>query len=208
MKRLALSAIIIALSIVASLTSAGERNTKYFAFVGEKMSIDPVSPESGDIRMDYEFIVKYRVLKSVYGAFDGEVIEFTVFDHHGTPRFSEHRHALLYVQQDHDGKYYHSKYMYSPLYQTAEGRWAGPYDAYDYSHEYNKELTIQPEPIEFIEPVSVDISQVPIELVDEYYPTPYYRIEGQRAIALYGNYVPELFRLKQHGILRARGDFQ
>jgi hypothetical protein len=32
--------------------------------------------------------------------------------------------------------------------------------------------------------------------------------EGKNAIAVYGNYLDELFLLKQNGVLKARGDFQ
>lgn len=207
MKQQAVFCLVLALSIGIGAASAGESNTKYFAFVGEKVSLEPVPPDVENLRRDREFLAKYRVLEPVYGVFNREVIEFTVFDHYGNPRFAEHRHVLLYVEY-HDGKYYHSKYMYSPLYKTVKGRWAGPYDAYDYNHENNRKLAIKPEIIDFADQVTVDISEVPPEQVGQFYPAPYYRIEGLKAIAVYGNYLPELFRLKQHGVLRARGDFQ
>ncbi len=36
------------------------------------------------------------------------------------------------------------------------------------------------------------------------YPEPYFKVVGDRAIAIYGNYIEELFRLKKENVLRAR----
>lgn len=182
----------------------GEENSKYFVFVGEKISLEPLPPKAGD----YRFLAKYRVLEPFKGTYKGTEIEFTIFDHRGTPTFSKYKHVLLYVELR-DGRYYHSKYQYSPLYKTKSGKWAGPYTTYDYEHEYNTHTTIRPEIIEFAEPVVFDIpSGLTAKEAKAWYPTPFYKIEGNKAIAVYGNYVDELFLLKQNGVLKARGDFQ
>jgi hypothetical protein len=186
----------------------GEENSKYFVFVGEKISLEPVPPKAGETPFDSQFLAKYRVLEPFRGTYKGTEIEFTVFDHYGTPSFSRHKYVLLYVEL-HDGHYYHSKYQYSPLYKTKSGKWAAPYSTYDYQHEYNKHTTIKPEIIEFAEPVVVDIpSRLTAKEAKAWYPAPFYKIEGKKAIAVYGNYIDELFRLKQNGVLKARGDFQ
>jgi hypothetical protein len=39
----------------------------------------------------------------------------------------------------------------------------------------------------------------------EWFPQPYYKIEKKQAIPIYGNYVEDLFILKQQTILKARG---
>jgi len=185
-----------------------EENSKYFVFVGEKISLERVATKAGERSLDQRFLAKYRVLEPFRGTYKGTEIEFTVFDHYGIPPFSKYRHVLLYVEL-HDGHYYHSKYQYSPLYKTKSGKWAGPYATYDYQHEYNKRTTIRPEIIEFTEPVVFDIpSTLTANDVKAWYPAPFYKIEGNKAIAEYGNYVDELFLLKQNGVLKARGDFQ
>jgi len=185
-----------------------EENSKYFVFVGEKISLERVAPKAGERSLDQRFLAKYRVLEPFRGTYKGTEIEFTVFDHYGIPPFSKYRYVLLYVEL-HDGHYYHSKYQYSPLYKTKSGKWAGPYATYDYQHEYNKRTTIRPEIIEFTEPVVFDIpSTLTANDVKAWYPAPFYKIEGNKAIAEYGNYVDELFLLKQNGVLKARGDFQ
>jgi len=203
MRYLLLTALLPLLAQVA----VGAENSKYFAFVGEKISLDPVPARNGKVTFDAEFLARYRVLEPYWGTYGGKEIEFTVFDHYGTPPFSKYQHVLLYVVR-HNGRYYHSKYQYSPLYKTKGGLWAGPYDADDYDHEYNKNTSIRPEIIDFQEPVVVDVSQLPAAQIEMWFPEPYYRVEGGKATAIYGNYLKELFLLKQSGVLKARGDFQ
>ena len=62
--------------------------------------------------------------------------------------------------------------------------------------------------IEFKKPVVIDVSRYEKDDVPKWFPAPYFRVKGDKAIAVYGNYVPELFLLKQNGVLKARGDFQ
>ena len=187
--------------------SLGEENSKYFAFVGEKISLTPVPPKEGEIPFDAQFLAKYRIVEPFWGTYDGREIDFSVFDHYGTPPFSKYQHVLLYVER-HEGKYYHAKYQFSPLYKTKDGRWAGPYNAHDYNHEFNRNTTIKPEIIDFEELVVVDISHLQPDEIKKWFPEPYFRVDGGKVIAIYGNYVRELFLLKQNGVLRARGDFQ
>ena len=189
------------------LASADASNDKYFVFVGEKISVEPVIPIQGELKVDQQFIAKYRVLEKVYGNYDNELIEFNVFDHRGFPPFAKYEHALIYIVI-HNGKYYHAKYMSSPLFETVDGKWAGPYDAHYYSYVNNNDTQIKPEIILFRKPVIFDISHWKPSDVKKFYPKPYYKIKGKQAVAVYGNYVPELFLLKQHGLLRARGHFQ
>jgi hypothetical protein len=186
--------------------SHAAENSKYFVFVGEKISVTAVLPKEGEIPFDEQYLAKYRVLESFRGGYDGKEIEFTAFDHYGSPGFAKYQHVLMYVEL-HEGKYFHAKYQYTPLYRTKDGRWAGPYDAYDYGHEYNKGTAIKPEVIDFLVPVVFDIAR-DAKNPEKSFPKPYYRIEGRKAIAVYGNYVQELFLLKQNGVLKARGDFQ
>ncbi|WP_309714077.1 hypothetical protein [Armatimonas sp.] len=199
---------LISLALLAvSQYSPGAANSKYFVFVGEKISVTAVPPKVGKVPFDQQFLARYRVLKPYRGIYDGNEIDFTVYDHMGSVSFSKYNHVLLYVEL-YSGKYIHAKYQYSPLYRTKNGLWAAPYDMYDYGHEYNKNTAIKPEIIDFVEPVEVDISGLKKKDAGHMFPKPYYRISGRKAIAIYGNYVPELFLLKQNGVLKARGDFQ
>ncbi|HYD89875.1 MAG TPA: hypothetical protein VEA37_00115, partial [Flavobacterium sp.] len=107
--------------------------------------------------------------------------------------------VLLYLSAD-SGTYYHQKYMYNDVYKTKDGGWAGTYARNDYNHPYNKYTTIKPIKIDFIERVAY--------LKNDEYSEPYFKTVGDSVIAMYGNYVDELFTLKRNGFLTARGMFE
>lgn len=156
--------------------------SRLFVFVGEKISVELLPHRAGS--MDDCFKAKYVILEKVYGNFSDDTIEFVAYDHYGTPAFSEFKTVLLYVSAD-SGTYYHQKYMYNDVYKTKDGRWAGPYAVDDYEHAYNKHTKIKPVKIEFPE-----------------------KTIGDTAIAIYGNYVEELFALKKTGVLTSRKLFE
>lgn len=98
--------------------------------------------------------------------------------------------------------------MFDPLAKTKEGRWAGPYSS-EYGHPYNKHTTFKPVKIDFVEEISF-----PINFTNEdgkeftlSYQEPYFKTVGNKAIAVYGNYIPELFKLRRGGVLTARNLF-
>ncbi|MBB6342979.1 hypothetical protein HNP49_003167 [Pseudomonas fluvialis] len=202
--RAALTLIILLLSFPAF---SEQENSKHFVFIGKKINLETVPPKDGEISLDSQFLATYEILEPYRGTYKGNRIEFTAYDHYGTPQFSLYEHVLLYVEM-HNGQYFHSKYQFSPLYKDKSGKWAGTYASYDYEHSYNKNMPIKPVKIEFNEPIFHDISDIAKDRIAKAFPAPYYRVEGKKAIAVYGNYVDELFRLKQSGVLKARGDFQ
>ncbi|PHZ84766.1 hypothetical protein [Paremcibacter congregatus] len=182
-------------------------NSQFFVFVGEKIHLSRDASPEGALSFDEQFSAKYKIIKPYKGSYSGTEIEFTVFDHYGIPAFSKYKYVLLYVVL-HEGKYYHSKYMFSPLYKTSTGKWAGPYDVSAYAHSFNKNTNIKPKVIDFSAPVEIDISDMGEAQVERWYPKPYYKIKGNKALAVYGNYIDELFLLKQNGVLKAREQFQ
>lgn len=180
-------------------------SNQLFVFVGEKIAVEPLPHKR--YSMDNAFKAKYAILKKEYGDFPGDTIEFVAYDHYGTPAFSKFKNVLLFVSAD-SGTYYHQKYMYNDVYKTKDGRWAGTYTD-DYEHEYNKHTKIKPVKIEFAERVAY-----PTIMIDDdgrqiklSYPKPFFRTIGDSAIAVYGNYIDDLFKLKRDGVLTARGLF-
>lgn len=151
-----LAILLISLIFSGSALSDTE-GSKYFVFIGEKISLEPVPPKEGEIPFDSQFLATYRIIDPYRGTYQGNEIEFTVFDHYGRPPFANYERVLLYVVK-HDGRYYHSKYQFTPVYKTKSGKWAGAYAAYDYAHSYNKNTKIKPVKIEFSEPVVIDIT--------------------------------------------------
>lgn len=182
-------------------------NNKLFVFVGQKLSVDPLPHKEG--LMDGGFKAEYLILQKVYGNFLNDTIEFVAYDHYGIPPFSKFENVLLFVSAD-SGLYYHQKYMYNDVYQTKGGKWAGTYAEYDYGHAYNKHTKVKPIKIDFIKEISypTKIVRSDSQIVTIAYPKPYFKTVGDKAIAIYGNYVDELFVLKRDGYLTARGIFE
>jgi hypothetical protein len=172
-------------------------SNRLFVFVGEKISVEPLPYLRGSI--DNGFKAKYAILKKVYGDFPEDTIEFVTYDHYGVPPFSKFKNVLLYVSAN-TGMYYHQKYMYNDVYKTKDGRWAGSYAGDDYEHPYNKHTKIKSIKIDFTEMVAYP--------KNDDYPNPYFKTIGDSTIAIYGNYVEELFALKKTGILTARDLFK
>lgn len=173
-----------------------------FVFVGEKISITPIPRSQGDF--DSGVKAKYLVLQRVYGYYEKDTIEFEAYDHFGRFGFADYKNVLLYISE-YEGRLIQEKYMYDPLYKTKDGRWASFYSD-DYGHVNNEHTTVKPERIEFAEEVSFSVKALnengkEILLT---YQEPYFKIVGDKAVAVYGNYVPELFRLKREGVLTAR----
>ena len=156
------------------------------------------------ISMDSRYVAKYKILQLIHGTYKTDTIEFLAFDHYGKPGFSKYKNVLLFVSID-NGKLYHVKYQYFPLYLDKNGKWASPYPSGDYNHPFKDSITVKPQIIEFVNEVSFPIDKLPKDEIKSWYPKPFYTIKNKRAIAVYGNYVNELFILKQQTILKARG---
>ena len=182
-------------------------NNKLFVFVGQKTSVDNLPHREGS--MDGGFKAKYKILQKVFGNFSRDTIEFVAYDHYGIPPFSKFENVLLFVSADR-GTYFHQKYMYNDVYLTKESKWAGTYAEKDYGHEYNKKTRVKPVKIDFAEEVSYPkkIIRSDSQVITINYPKPYFKIVGDKAVAVYGNYVNDLFILKRDGYLTAREIFK
>lgn len=189
------------LLVVAFFSTAqvtfGAENSNYLVFVGEKVSLDSVY--NGKMPFYSKYLANYRVIGTLLGNYDKKEIEFTAFDHTGEPGFSSYYFSLLKVKHEGDG--YTQVGRYSPLFMTKTGQWAGTYDANDYDPNFIKHTKIKPRKIDFAKPVELDIQYLDKKTIKSWYPQPYYRIEGKKAIAVYGNYVWELFQLHQNRIV-------
>lgn len=182
-------------------------NNRLFVFVGQKISVEPLPRQR--YAFDQGFKAKYLVIEKVFGDFPSDTIEFVAYDHYGTPAFSKYKHVLLFVSAD-SGTYYHQKYMYNDVYKTKDGRWAGAYAVGDYLHEYNKQTKVKPVIIHFAERVCYARKIITEQghTLTANYPKPYFKTVGDSAVAIYGNYVHDLFILKRDGFLTAREIFR
>jgi hypothetical protein len=180
-----------------------ENSNTLFVFVGEKLDFVELPYDSGS--MDVGFKLKYKILQRIYGDYKDDTIEFEAYDHYGTPPFSKYKNVMLFVSEE-NGLYYHEKYQYFDVYKTKSNRWASSYKQSDYRHSYNLNTSVKPEKIDYIDrvvyPTIIKYNDNKIDTIK--YPMPYYNTIGDSAIAIYGNYVEELFRLKKEGVLAAR----
>lgn len=182
-------------------TNENEKKNNLIVFVGKKLNITALPHRQGEFYLQYK--VKYEILQRVYGHYLSDTIEFIASDHSsGTPDFSKYKTVLLFVTKF-EGKYYQETYIYNEVYLAQNGRWAGRYFDYDYEHPNNKQINIKPEIINFKEEVSYPLKIKDDELIIPFI-KPYYKIVGDKAIVVYGNYVDELFRLRKEGVLTAR----
>lgn len=112
-------------------TKGSAGNGRVIAFVGEQVFTReaperPSTDETGRtvIRMDSEWQSRYRILEVLSGTHESPTIDFTAFDHYGTPHYSKaDGPILLYVWDLEDGRY-HSKYKFRPVYMTTQGDFA------------------------------------------------------------------------------------
>jgi len=215
--RIAATILMILFSLLS--TFGQTRKDSLIVFVGEKIEVKyiegPIEErtiiiEGNDtiihvrVRMDSEYLAKYKILQLVHGSYISDTIEFTVYDHYGEPAFSKYQTVLLFVSE-YNEKLYHEKYQYFDLYMTENGKWASSYSSEDYNHPFKDNITVQPEKIPFIDNVFYSVKKWPAYEIKKRFPRPYYKIKKKRAIAIYGNYVEDLFILKQQTILKARG---
>jgi hypothetical protein len=191
-----------------STTAYAQKGTLY-VFVGEKIELMPFDEGKveGELVNDNAFKARYRVLYNVYGGYYSDTIEFEVHDHYGSPAFAEFSHVLLFVSEI-NGKFYHEKYQYFDVYKTRDGRWAGDGDPYKFDGQIEKSRRlVKPIPITFEKVVAFDLKDLDRSLIHKFYPAPYYKVQNQKAYALMGNYVEDLFLVKKEGVLKARGLF-
>ena len=179
------------------LTSKSERQNTLFVFVGEKLALDELRQDSGSWNRKYHG--KYKVLERVYGDYKKDVIEFTAYDHYGTPEFSLYKYVLMFVSEK-NGKYYHERYQYFDLYMTDKHKWASPYKT-------NNSQEHKPEIMNFLQHVSYPIMNSYGENNLSNYPQPFYKVSGDSAYPVYGNYVDDLFLIKKKSTLKWRGLF-
>ncbi|RZK38691.1 MAG: hypothetical protein EOO90_21430 [Pedobacter sp.] len=215
---------ILILSLFFWSFSFAQNKDSLLVFVGEKIEIkhipqpiskkfidtiinekDTIFEEKFVINTDSKFVAKYKVIQILNGRYVADTISFNLFVHSGGPNFAPYKHALLFVYP-HKEEFYLEKYQSIDVYLTKNKRWAGAYSVIDYQHPNNSRFTVKPEIIQFIEPVTYVIGSIADS--PKNYPSPYYFINSNQAKAVYGNYVEDLFKLKQQGVLKVRGYYK
>jgi hypothetical protein len=186
-------------------TEPGQPPVNLIALVGRKIEARYVEPKSGPPRFDGEYFLRYEVLQVVCGSYQKKEISFSSYVHIGRPPFLDHEYGLVYVSKEGE-RWVQQKYLFQPVYPTADGRWAGCGDPYDGGYIHGS--GVKAEPIKFKPPVLFDIRNVPEFVRERKFPLPLFRYENETAVCLMGNYPDALFRVMKEGFLTARGVFR
>jgi hypothetical protein len=191
---------------VHPVTDGTDSGVNLIAFVGRRIEVREVErePKPGEWFLDAEYLLRYEVLEVVFGTYTRKKIEFSSYIHTGPPAFKTHEYGLIYVSKVR-GRFVQQKYLFQPVYPTADGRWAGCGDPYDGGHWSGG--GVKAEPINFKPAVVFDIRNVPAFVLERKYPLPLFRYENDTAVCLMGNYPDALFRVMKEGILTSSGVF-
>ncbi len=178
-------------------------------FVGRRVEVRPAGaavPPLQHFLLDQRFQATYDVLEVLCGGYTAPRIAFDVYDHYGTPAFAAFETVLLYVSRQ-EGRLVHEKYLYDPVYQTADGGWAGCGDPYALETWAPSEV-VHAVPTQFKDDVSFSIRGLTDEEISQRYPPQYFARHGDRVTCVAGARVADLFTVKRLGPLTARGVFR
>ncbi|RZJ76224.1 MAG: hypothetical protein EOO45_03095 [Flavobacterium sp.] len=150
------------------------------------------------IKLYPEYNASYTVTEDMLGNYKSPTIKFRVIEPLRKPAYDSKENVLLLLDE-HCGELRHSGDNRINVYQAIDGRWALPYYPLNFINKEQGELLQGPKPqlINFASPVAFPIKDISAEMIAKLYPSPYYRIEGNTAIALYGNYVDDLKVLRK-----------
>lgn len=118
-------------------TIKGGKPGQIIAFRGKKIALEEIPYDEhcteDYICLDSRFNARYEIIELLAGEYEGDVIDFGVYDHYGTPKFSTFDNVIVYINQF-EGKLYHRKYAFERLYRTKNGKYAtcgDPYARYE-----------------------------------------------------------------------------
>ena len=186
--------------------AGSDSSANLIAFVGRRIEGRSVEhkPKPRELLFDAEYLLRYEVLEVVFGTYTKREIDFSSYIHTGPPAFKTYEYGLIYVSKR-AGRFVQQKYLFQPVYPTANGRWAGCGDPYDGGHWSGS--GVKAEPIKVNPPVVFDIRNVPQFVRERKYPLPLFRYDEDTAVCLMGNYPDALFRVMKEGILTTSGVF-
>jgi hypothetical protein len=177
-------------------------------FVGKKRDVQPFEPDlpPGSVPFDYAFRARYQVLQVFCGDLQTPEVEFEAYDHYGTPAFATFETVLLFLSRA-NGRFFHQKYQYSDVYESADGSWAGCGDPYKLEPEVHRGA-IHAQPITYKHPVTFSVRGLTEEEIRRWYPPDFFQRQDSAVMCRAGSPLLDLFAVKRAGVLKARGLFR
>lgn len=149
-----------------------------------------------------KFKGKFKIVEQIKGHLTENIIDFDLYSHYGKPKLPKSNEYLLFVIKI-NGEYQLIKYAIHQVYKTKNGKLAIPYDANEYRNQEKPLTNIEAEKIDFKHPPKFRIyKDDSADWINRTYPKPYYRIENQKAIPIYGNSIEDYIELRFNGTLK------
>jgi hypothetical protein len=143
-----------------------------------------------------------KILNLFQGNLKEKNISFVVPDKNDKTYLLSHNHVLLFLIEK-NGDYHLLKNQLTDVFLTKKDRWASPYSYEDYKFFGKCHIGIKLHKIKFKEKPIYDLNNYTTENIAKRYPSPYYKINNNKATAIYGNYVEDLIEVKMKGILES-----
>lgn len=145
-------------------------------------------------------VAKYKVLEVYEGNLDLDTISFFVFNNNDIEHLSNHNQVLLFLIKK-NGAYHLLDNQLINVFPTKNNRWASPYSFEDYKTFRTINTDIKPYKVNFKERPVYNLDKYTNSYIKKHYPSPYFIVNQNKAIAVYGNYVEELIEVKKRAIL-------
>jgi hypothetical protein len=118
--------------------------TKIYAFVGKKISVERVKSENN-------FYLKYKNVYKVEQSFDEEIksdtLVFNSYTHMNQIQYSVYDYAIIYLVKNEKGEFIHRRTYYTPIILNKDGKWYGfdklDDNIYDYEIIHDEHLNIR-----------------------------------------------------------------
>jgi hypothetical protein len=144
-----------------------------------------------------QYLATYKVIRIFSEHQRIDTIEFIS----ETPELGKYEHALLFLRKNKDGYFNQKSNQFIDIYLTKNNRWASYYVYEDYSHPNNVYTSLRPEKIDFVKELVFDLTCIPQSTINKQYPPMYYKVNDNKAMAIFGNYVEDLILIKMNGTL-------
>ncbi|MBL3550197.1 hypothetical protein J2787_002684 [Chryseobacterium rhizosphaerae] len=173
-------------------------NDNLYVFIGKKIDITEFDPNSNPIKaiqkevdeetgdtiivkkqkwfMDRAFHCKYIIINNLKNNLPEKTIEFNTYDHYGRPGFESFENVILYISKNKDGKFFHQKYTYDPVYKI-NGKWVGILSfiiSDNHLDLWRKFVTID---INQDDSIKINIGNCDKKCQEIYYPWPYFKVK-------------------------------
>lgn len=182
-------------------SNESERNNNLLVFVGEQLE-SVVAKDS--VNLTYpEYKVKFKILQTLYGEYQFDTIAFISHVYNFPSGFIKSKNSLIFLKKV-DEKYFEASSPYD-VYKAKNGKWASVFNCLDAETIIN----YHPEKIEFEDSLSFPAIYKDYFGDDDDFPCsePYYKLEDERKIPLYGFYVDTIFTRVKDSYFTKQGLF-